>query len=118
MTIKGVAGLSMSPAASGPALTKLAAFIPEAKGSPASAGVFDWSAGDGSEPQALVRKSFFRTQGIGSKGGECVSAAGLCRTSGNVCAHLLLFVLSAQAPRCCGTRRGVLCWCWPSRTLT
>ena len=44
LAIKGVAGLALSPAPSGPALAKLCAFVPEAKGSPASAGVYDWSA--------------------------------------------------------------------------
>ncbi|GAX75533.1 hypothetical protein CEUSTIGMA_g2976.t1 [Chlamydomonas eustigma] len=63
LMIKGVTGLSLSPAASGPALTKLAAFIPESKGAPASAGVYDWSGSGHSEPQPVVRKSFFRTQG-------------------------------------------------------
>ena len=67
VTIKGVTGISMSPATSGPELFRLAAFIPEGKGSPASAGVYDWSAGASggghSEPQPLVKKSFFRTQG-------------------------------------------------------
>jgi translation initiation factor 2A len=66
VTIKGVTGISMSPATSGPELFRLAAFIPEGKGSPASAGVYDWSAGGvggHSEPQPLVKKSFFRTQG-------------------------------------------------------
>ncbi len=83
MTIKGVAGLALSPATSGPSLSKLCAFIPEAKGSPASAGVYDWTApptstggGGGGEAQALVRKSFFRTSGAQllwqPKGGNAV----------------------------------------------
>ena len=69
VVIKGVTGLSMSPATSGPELFRLAAFIPESKGSPASAGVYDWSAGGSggtSEPEPLVKKSFFRTQGDSS----------------------------------------------------
>ncbi|GLI68138.1 hypothetical protein VaNZ11_012474 [Volvox africanus] len=65
VAIKGIGGLTLSPAqpaaASGPSqLPLLAAFLPEAKGSPAGAGIYSL---DVAEPQPLVRKSFFRSQG-------------------------------------------------------
>ncbi|KAG1655542.1 hypothetical protein FOA52_013815 [Chlamydomonas sp. UWO 241] len=56
LTIKGVTAVAMCPS---PGSTLLAAFIPEAKGAPAAAGIFDWATAG----KALVRKSFFRTSG-------------------------------------------------------
>lgn len=65
ITIKGVGGIALSPAP-GPH-PPLAAFIPETKGGPASAGLYSSqpgpAEGGASEPTASLRKSFFRTQG-------------------------------------------------------
>ena len=82
VTIKGVTGLSMSPAPDGPALNRLAAFVPEGKGSPASAGVYDWAGEGHCEPPALVRKSFFRTTGGCWWRGRGTSSSSLFRTVG------------------------------------
>lgn len=69
--------VALCPATEGPAVSRLAAFIPEAKGSPASAGIYSWAGEGPVEPQPIVKKSFFRTQGevlarehVGRGGGE------------------------------------------------
>ncbi|GFR49371.1 hypothetical protein Agub_g11397, partial [Astrephomene gubernaculifera] len=65
LSIKGIGGLALSPAPPSPPspLPLLAAFLPEAKGTPAAAALVRvGEAGEG-EPHTLVRKSFFRTQG-------------------------------------------------------
>lgn len=70
--------MALSPTAA-PAgqLPLLAAFVPELKGSPAGAGIYRL---DGAgEPQPMVRKSFFRTQGKeegGSWGGGLWGCSG------------------------------------------
>ncbi|PNW80053.1 hypothetical protein CHLRE_08g375900v5 [Chlamydomonas reinhardtii] len=62
VTIKGIGGLALSPvAAPGGGLPQLAAFLPEAKGTPAGAGLYGLEGSP--EPTATVRKSFFRSQG-------------------------------------------------------
>lgn len=57
VTIKGMAGMAVSPAPGSPLL---AVWTPEAKGQPATAGVYDYTSG---EPAPIVKKAFFRTQG-------------------------------------------------------
>lgn len=69
VTIKGVTSVALCPATEGPAVSRLAAFIPEAKGSPASAGIYSWAGEGPVEPQPIVKKSFFRTQGEWEAGG-------------------------------------------------
>ncbi|GLC40839.1 hypothetical protein PLESTM_001117500 [Pleodorina starrii] len=63
ISIKGIGGLALSLApAPGPGqLPALAAFLPEQKGTPAAAAIYNSL--EVSEPQPLMRKSFFRTQG-------------------------------------------------------
>ncbi|KAF5843913.1 hypothetical protein DUNSADRAFT_35, partial [Dunaliella salina] len=62
VSIKGVASCAICPSK---ALGHLAAaFIPEAKGSPASAGIYDYTQ---AEPTPRTRKGFFRTQGASLK---------------------------------------------------
>ncbi len=64
MTIKGIGGLALSPVAAAPGgLPQLAAFLPEAKGTPAGAGLYTLEGTGPTEPTATVRKSFFRSQG-------------------------------------------------------
>ncbi|EFJ45878.1 eukaryotic translation initiation factor [Volvox carteri f. nagariensis] len=90
VTIKGIGGLALSPVPFGAVTTNttpqqpqplplLAAFLPEVKGSPAGAGIYALE-GAGAvlvpEPQPLVRKSFFRSQGAklmwNSRGSACL----------------------------------------------
>lgn len=78
VTIKGVSSVSICP--SDKHGTLLAAFIPEAKGSPAAAGIYDYSK---DEPHPLVRKSFFRTQG--KEDGEGVLGKDVGRGTGKGC---------------------------------
>ncbi|KAG2430016.1 hypothetical protein HYH02_013844 [Chlamydomonas schloesseri] len=64
VTIKGIGGVALSPVAAGPGgLPQLAAFLPEAKGTPAGAGLYSLEGSGPTEPTATVRKSFFRSQG-------------------------------------------------------
>ena len=79
VTIRGVASLALSPLAvadpsslpaGAPAgavpRSLLCAFVPEIKGSPAFAGLYDFSGaapGTTLEPSTLVKKAFFRTSG-------------------------------------------------------
>ena len=75
VTIRGVASLALSPLAVADALSLpagavprslLCAFVPEIKGSPAFAGLYDFSGaapGTTLEPSPLVKKAFFRTSG-------------------------------------------------------
>ncbi|KAJ9534882.1 hypothetical protein QJQ45_029558 [Haematococcus lacustris] len=59
VSIKGLTSCAMCPSAAHGQL--LAAFIPESKGAPASAGLYPLEGGP--EPTPTTRKSFFRTQG-------------------------------------------------------
>lgn len=55
-----MSSIAICPAPASPHAKRLAAFVPEAKGSPASAALHDYTL---AEPPATTKKAFFRTQG-------------------------------------------------------
>ena len=66
LPLKGVGGFSISPTIASQA--KLAAWVPEARGSPGFVGVWDLQAlGKGDAPPPLSRRTFFRVRAISNK---------------------------------------------------
>lgn len=61
LSLKGVAGFAVCPAAERPLI---AAYVPEAKGSPGFIALYDYSAisAGGDAPPPLCRKSFYRVR--------------------------------------------------------
>ena len=66
LPLKGVGGFGISPAIARQA--KLAAWTPEARGSPGFVGIWDLQElGKGDAPPALSRRTFFRVRRIANK---------------------------------------------------